>query len=73
MPGLGGFDLSRAIRETRPDIKVILMSGYPSRGEIKAFDVPKGVPLLQKPFDPESLARNVRKILDGKKLGEQGA
>ncbi len=73
MPILGGLDLSRAIRETRPGIKVILMSGYPSRGETKVFDVPDGVPLLQKPFDPEHLARNVREMLDGELLGEQGS
>ena len=34
MPELGGFELSCAILETRPQIKVILMSGYPSRGEV---------------------------------------
>jgi CheY-like chemotaxis protein len=70
MPGLGGFELSRAIRETRPDIKVILMSGYPSRGEIKAIDVPDGVPLLHKPLDPDTLARNVRDTLDCK-IGDE--
>jgi CheY-like chemotaxis protein len=68
MPGLGGFELSSAIRETRPGIKVIMMSGYPSRGDIMAFDLPEGVPLLQKPLDPDTLARNVRDMLDGKQL-----
>jgi PAS domain S-box-containing protein len=71
MPGLGGFDLSRAITETRPDIKVIFMSGYPSRGDTKAFDMPAGIPLLHKPFEPEALVRNVRTILDGEKLNPQ--
>ena len=68
MPGLGGFELSSAIRETRPGIKVIMMSGYPSRGEIMAFKLPEDVPLLQKPLDPDTLTRNVRDMLDGRKL-----
>ena len=72
MPSLGGFDLMRAVRLSRPGIKVILMSGYPSRGKIKSFDVPDDVPLLQKPFDPETLARNVREMLDGETLSKAG-
>jgi PAS domain S-box-containing protein len=68
MPGLGGIELSQAILDTRPEIKILFMSGYPSRGEMKTFDLPKGVPLLQKPFDPNSLAINIREILDGNDL-----
>lgn len=65
MPGLGGIDLSQAIIDTRPGIKVLLMSGYPSRGEMKSFDLPENVPLLQKPFEPDVLVQNVRKLLKG--------
>jgi PAS domain S-box-containing protein len=68
MPHLGGFDLTRAVRETRPNIKVILMSGYPSRGEIKREDQPEDIPLLQKPLTPESLAEAVRAVLNGQAL-----
>lgn len=68
MPGLSGFELSSAIRETRPDIKIILMSGYPSRGELSRMEAPAGIPLLQKPLEPETLARNVRECLDGKNM-----
>ena len=46
------------------DIRIILMSGYPSRGVDNRGEIPEGVPLLQKPLDPKTLARNVRAALD---------
>ena len=63
MPNLGGFELARALRETRPDIKVLFMSGYPSRGDIKSTDLPDDIPLLPKPCSREQLARAVRDVL----------
>lgn len=73
MPGLGGIELSQAVIDTRPTIKILLMSGYPSRGEMKSFDLPKSIPLLQKPFDPISLVRGIREILDGDDPGPEEA
>ena len=64
MPVMGGFELSRAVMEMRPSTKILLMSGYPSRGQYQKSDKPEGVPLLQKPLAPEELARAVRDILD---------
>jgi PAS domain S-box-containing protein len=64
MPGLGGFDLVRTIKQTRPDIKVLLISGYPARGDLKQIDPPEGVHVLQKPLDPQTLARSIRDALD---------
>ncbi len=63
MPNLGGIELSRAIRETRPDMKILFMSGYPSRGNIRRIDLPEDVRLLQKPLDPECLANAVHETL----------
>ncbi|MCH8037055.1 MAG: PAS domain S-box protein [Proteobacteria bacterium] len=64
MPNMGGIDLSRALKETRPDTKILFMSGYPSRGGIKRIDLPEDVRLLQKPLDPEHLAHAVHEILE---------
>lgn len=64
MPNMGGIDLSRALKETRPDAKILLMSGYPSRGAIKRIDLPDDVCLLQKPVDPEHLARAIHEALN---------
>ena len=65
MPGLGGFEVARVVQGARPNIKVVYMSGYPARGRLKKVDVPADVPFLQKPFDPDRLARCLRDALDG--------
>ncbi len=64
MPGLGGFEVARVVRASRPGIKVVYMSGYPARGRLKKVDVPPDAPFLQKPFDPDRLARCLRDVLD---------
>jgi CheY-like chemotaxis protein len=68
MPTMGGIELAKALEETRPDTKVLLMSGYPSRGEIKQVDLPEGVPLIRKPCPPDQLARAVRDAIEDKEL-----
>ena len=65
MPGLDGIGAAQAIVQQRPDIKVVFMSGYPSRGDLSRGDLPGGVPLLEKPFNAYSLARTIRETLDG--------
>lgn len=63
MPNLGGIELSNAVKEARPEIKVILLSGYPCRATATQADVPDDLPLLQKPVAPETLARAVQDAL----------
>ena len=58
MPGMSGRDLSRHLRETRPDLRVVYMSGYSE--ELVMRDSKLDGPLLQKPFDRESLLLIVR-------------
>jgi len=64
MPNLGGGELSMAIRKTRPDTRIVFMSGYPARGETHQANLPADVPLLDKPITPDLLARAVRNELD---------
>jgi PAS domain S-box-containing protein len=65
LPGASGRATAESIRESRPAIKVLYMSGY---GEDRA--IPPGAgddPLesfIQKPFTGEELAREVRGLLD---------
>ena len=63
MPGLSGFDVAETMRQARPDVKVIFMSGYPTRGKIQSVHIPADTPFLQKPFPPELLAKMVGEIL----------
>ncbi len=64
MPSFGGVEVVRALRQTRPEIKAILMSGYPMHGKARNVVLPDDVPFLAKPIDPDLLARTIRDELD---------
>ena len=64
MPRMGGSEALRLIRENRPDLPVILMSGY-TEEEVagKLLNGDQGATgFLQKPFLPEDLASILRHI-----------
>ena len=64
MPELGGKELSERIRTECPDIKVLLMSGYPGESVIRQGKPEPDLTILQKPFSPAFLTRKVRERLD---------
>ena len=63
MPGMKGPDLAARLRTLRPDIRVILMSGYAA--EVVTKDDLLQATLIAKPFLPRDLAVAVREVLDG--------
>jgi PAS domain S-box-containing protein len=54
MPGLSGLELARRLRADRPDLPVVLMSGYSP--DLAAGGLPDGVRFLAKPVEPQALA-----------------
>jgi len=44
MPGMSGPELAQVARRLKPDLKIVLTSGYVSRD-----DVPDGIPFVPKP------------------------
>jgi signal transduction histidine kinase/CheY-like chemotaxis protein len=62
MPGEGGAALASALRELRPEVRVLYVSGYPD-AELRVA-TPAGASFLAKPFPPSRLAEKVREILD---------
>jgi signal transduction histidine kinase len=62
MPGLGGAELSIAMKELYPDIKVLFMSGY-SRSQLDEEGIPPDAALLEKPFTPDKVVAMVRRLL----------
>jgi PAS domain S-box-containing protein len=61
MPGeLDGLALARRIKETYPDIAVLLTSGYAR----SANTLEAGFPIVRKPYQVSTLARAVREALD---------
>ncbi|WP_404386325.1 ATP-binding protein [Caenispirillum salinarum] len=65
MPGMDGATLARLVRVERPEIKVILISGYSeevARGDLVDS---RDVHFLPKPFNLAQLAGRVREVLNG--------
>ena len=58
-----GIDLARKLREVRPSLKIICMTGYGGTA-VSAKDVDQFGTLIQKPFDRATLATKVREVLD---------
>jgi len=62
MPGgMSGLDLIEALRAERPDLRVILTSGYATA--LVKGDLPPGVRFLHKPYDPTLLYDTLADLL----------
>ena len=67
MPGgLNGREIAEKIWSERPDLKVIFSSGYGADTLGKDFKLDPKFNFLQKPYEPDKLARTVRRCLDAK-------
>jgi two-component system, cell cycle sensor histidine kinase and response regulator CckA len=64
MPKLGGAELARRLRETRPGIRVLFMTGYSTEAVATHGVLAPDSSLLQKPFTVEELMSRVREALD---------
>jgi CheY-like chemotaxis protein len=71
LPGMSGRELVQRAREARPDLRVLLTSGYAASPG--ATEVAPGLPFLPKPFTRDMLARRVRETLDAPPAGAGGA
>lgn len=63
MPGLDGGETLAELRAIRPDVRVLLASGYGSSDRIAALAAGGPVLFLQKPFTRGQLERKVREII----------
>jgi PAS domain S-box-containing protein len=64
MPGMGGQELYKTLRVKYPDIKVILMTGYPLGKRTGELLDHSRVTWVQKPLSTVEIASTVRSILD---------
>lgn len=64
MPLMSGAELAKALLEIRPDLPIILCTGYSVMSEEDALDI--GIcKFVSKPFELDVLARHVRQAIDG--------
>ena len=64
MPHMGVAELSAQLRQHRPGVRLLFMSGYSETAVYSHGVIEAGAGLIEKPFTPESLARQVREALD---------
>ncbi|HEY1299923.1 MAG TPA: PAS domain S-box protein [Stellaceae bacterium] len=60
--GISGIDLARAARRLRPDLRILLTSGYAGVGA-EAQAEGRAFPFLGKPYRPAALSRKIEEIL----------
>jgi CheY-like chemotaxis protein len=65
LPKLKGPALAKALLQPRPELRVLLVSGFADNA-IADGQAPDGAAFLQKPFGREVLVRKVRDMLDGR-------
>lgn len=60
MPRLSGADTCRVIRQMRPDLPIVLMSGYTEPDAAARFGAHEVAGFVQKPFSPATLVRMIQ-------------
>ncbi len=63
MPHMSGPELAKRISRTRPEMKLLCMSGYTDDAVVRHGVLDSTIAFLQKPLTPESLTRRVREVL----------
>ena len=66
LPGVSGAELADRLRERRPDLKVVLMSGYTEDETVRRRLADGALRFLQKPVDLATLAREVHGALEAR-------
>jgi hypothetical protein len=64
MPGMGGGEVVRRLKEQRPELKALFMSGYTDDEVIRRGIISSTTSFIQKPFSLMAFARATREALD---------
>jgi two-component system, cell cycle sensor histidine kinase and response regulator CckA len=64
MPGISGHTLVVRLQATRPDIRVLYVSGYTDDAIVHHGILDANIAFLQKPFTVDGLVRKVREVLN---------
>jgi PAS domain S-box-containing protein len=64
LPAMSGKEVAERLKESRPGLKVLFMSGYAEEQVVHQGVVDRDVAFLAKPFTPSALTEKVRGVLD---------
>ncbi len=65
MPEMGGRELSERLEQIYPQLPILFTSGYTDDAIVRHGVIAAATNFIQKPFTTTTLARKVRRILDG--------
>jgi PAS domain S-box-containing protein len=65
LPGMNGRQLADQARETRPELKILFITGYAESVAIADGFLQPGMEMITKPFDLGHLSRRVRTMISG--------
>ena len=63
MPEMDGSRVFSVLRQIDPDVRVAICSGYAKDHKVEKLIAQGACAFIEKPFDPETLARTIRDIL----------
>jgi len=63
LPGMNGRQLADLARETRPDLKILFITGYAESVAIADGFLQPGMEMITKPFDLDNLSRRIRDMV----------
>ncbi|MFC4072777.1 hybrid sensor histidine kinase/response regulator [Actinoplanes subglobosus] len=72
LPGRSGPAVAAQLRERRPDLRVLFMSGYSDAELRRRYDIPPTTPIVQKPFTAVELLATVGEALAPHLVGGLG-
>jgi PAS domain S-box-containing protein len=65
LPGMNGRQLADQARETRPDLKILFITGYAENVAIAKGFLQPGMEMITKPFDLDNLSQRIRDMVSG--------
>jgi two-component system cell cycle sensor histidine kinase/response regulator CckA len=68
MPRMDGHEVWRYIRRVRPDMKILVSSGFDEAEAMRQFSESTGLDFIQKPYTASALVRKIRATLDSRPL-----
>lgn len=72
LPGeAGGREVAKILQARYPNLAVVFMSGY-ARASVEYGESDNGVGILEKPFTPDALLSQIRRVLDSHDKGVTG-
>jgi PAS domain S-box-containing protein len=65
LPGMNGRQLADQARETRPELRILFITGYAESVAITEGFLQPGMEMVTKPFDLDNLSRRIRRMVSG--------